>query len=629
MPHLRKTLPACFDVIIVGAGHAGNEAALACATVGLATLLVTGNVDHIGHTSCNPSIGGIAKGHMVHEIDALGGAMGRWADEAALQARILNASKGPAVQSTRVQIDRHHYMRIVQGDIFAHPNIHVTQAMVTDILTRQGRVAGVRTRFGQTFHSRAVLITAGTFMQGRVHIGDLNYSAGRFGDAASLSLSDSLRGIGFTTTRFMTCTPPRLLADSIDFSLMDVQHGDTPAPRFSSRGQGSTLPQIPCHLTYSTAATHEIIHKNVHHSAIYNGNIPGTGPRYCPSIEDKIVRYPDKERHQIFIEPEGATSPEIYPNALFTALPADVQRDLLHTIPGLEHCHMVRPGYAIEYDIVPPTQLLPTLETKPLPGLYCAGQINGSSGYEEAAAQGLWAALNIHAALCGLAPFLPGRDKSYIAVLVDDLVTKGTEEPYRMFTSRAEYRLLLRENTAATRLTPLGREYGLVQDPQWQNFSQHLTLLQTLTHELTSRRVTPDATLKDFCAKYNESTPVNALCLGDLLKRPNITCDNLAELMPELTHYPTAVKDEAETFFRYEGYVARQEEMAKKQAQADNTPIPSHFDYSTVAGLTSEAKEKLAEIRPMTIGQARRISGISPAAITAIEIHRVKMLREV
>lgn len=613
-----------FDCIVVGAGHAGCEAAMAAASMGLRVLLITSNADRIGHLSCNPAIGGLGKGHMVREIDALGGSMGRWADEAAIQIRTLNASKGPAVRATRAQVDRTVYMAAVKRDIFAHPNILVREDMVTEILTAGGVVSGVSTSLGEHFHASGVLLTTGTFLQGHLHIGEVNYPGGRRGDSPAIGLSESLRKLGIELGRFMTCTTPRVLTSSVDFSKMEPQPGDTPPPRFSLRGNGPQLPQQLCHLTWTNARTHEIIRKALSRSPMYNGAIPVAGPRYCPAIEDKIARFPEKERHQIFVEPEGVDSPETYPNNIPTGLPLDVQIEILHSIPGLERCHVVRPGYAVAYDMIPPTQLGPTLEVKSVPGLWCAGQINGTSGYEEAAAQGIWAALNIAAGKKGTEAFLPGRDTAYMAVLVDDLVTKGTNEPYRMFTSRAEYRLLLRESNADARLTPVGRCYGLVSDSHWELFQSRQDALRDVMTRLQQERVTPDARLRAFFADLGENAPANAMPVGELFRRPAVTCESLAALWPKILEYPEDIRVEAETAFRYAGYVARQQEAAKRMADAANAALPADMDYARIAGLTNEAKEKLNAVKPMTLGQAARIPGITPAAIVCIEIHLKK-----
>ncbi|MDL2315777.1 tRNA uridine-5-carboxymethylaminomethyl(34) synthesis enzyme MnmG [Desulfovibrio sp. OttesenSCG-928-A18] len=608
------------DLIIVGAGHAGCEAAMAAARLGLEVLLVSSNADRIGHLSCNPAVGGLGKGHMVREIDALGGCMGLWTDEAAIQARTLNATKGPAVRATRAQVDRSVYMAAVKRDLFAQPKIRIREEMAESLLTRQGRAIGIVTSLGQRFFAPAILLTTGTFLQGHIHIGDCHYPGGRRGDSASLGLSASLRELGLELGRFMTCTTPRVLTASVDFSKMEAQPGDSPAPRFSLRGKGRRLPQQLCYLTWTSARTHEIIAASLEHSPMHNGAIPGAGPRYCPSIEDKIARWPEKERHQIFVEPEGVDSPETYPNNVPTGLPLDVQIELLHSIPGLERCHVVRPGYAIEYDIIRPTQLSPALECKSVPGLWSAGQINGTSGYEEAAAQGLWAALNIAAALRGSAPFLPGRDKAYMAVLVDDLVTRGTNEPYRMFTSRAEHRLLLRESNADERLTPLGREHGLVSDAQWDLFSGRRHTQERLMEGLRDIRISPEAPVRALFESWGEKAPARALSLGELFRRPLMTQERLAALWPDFMQYPEDIRNEAETALRYAGYVERQEEMARRREDADRISLPPDLDYSLVPGLTNEAREKLSAIAPATLGQASRIPGVTPAAVSCIEI---------
>ena len=629
MSILLQTPPAEFDLIVVGAGHAGCEAAMGAATMGLRTLLVTGNVDRIGHLSCNPAIGGLGKGHMVREIDALGGCMGRWTDEAAVQVRTLNESKGPAVRATRAQVDRRVYMEAVKRDIFKQPNIFVREETVEAVLTQGGAACGVRTALGQEFRAGHVLITSGTFLQGRIHIGEVNYPGGRMGDAPAQGLSDSLRALGLELGRFMTCTTPRLLTASIDFSKMTPQPGDTPTPRFSIRGEGPQLPQELCYQTWTTARTHEIIDKALARSPMYSGAIPGAGPRYCPSIEDKIARFPDRERHQIFVEPEGVNNPETYPNNIPTGLPLEVQIELLHSIPGLEHCHVVRPGYAIEYDMLPPTQLTPCLETKTVPGLWFAGQVNGTSGYEEAAAQGLWAALNIAARHKGLDAFTPGRDQAYMAVLVDDLVTKGTNEPYRMFTSRAEHRLLLRESSADARLTSLGRKYGLVDEAHWELFSQREEQQAELMHALESVRVAPDAVLREVLASLDLAPPSTALPLGELFRRPGVTAEILGQIWPKILEYPLDIVREAETSCRYAGYVERQEQLARRRGNAEHLRLPGGLEYAAVAGLTSEAREKLSAIQPTTLGQAGRIPGITPAALACIEIHLRKMASQV
>ncbi|KAB7690509.1 tRNA uridine-5-carboxymethylaminomethyl(34) synthesis enzyme MnmG [Plesiomonas shigelloides] len=612
--------PDPFDIIVIGGGHAGTEAAMASARMGLRTLLLTHNVDTLGHMSCNPAIGGIGKGHLVKELDALGGLMARATDRAGIQFRILNASKGPAVRATRAQADRVLYRQAVRTALENQPNLQIFQQAVDDLIVENDQVVGAVTQMGLKFRAKAVVLTVGTFLDGKIHIGLENYSGGRAGDPPAVALSHRLRELPLRVKRLKTGTPPRLDARTIDFSALQQQWGDNPAPVFSFLGDASEHPeQMPCYITHTNERTHDVIRANLDRSPMYAGIIEGIGPRYCPSIEDKVMRFGDRNGHQVFLEPEGLTSHEIYPNGISTSLPFDVQMAIVRSIRGLENVNIVRPGYAIEYDFFDPRDLKQTLESKVIRGLFFAGQINGTTGYEEAAAQGLLAGLNAGLFAQEKEGWFPRRDQAYLGVLVDDLCTLGTQEPYRMFTSRAEYRLLLREDNADLRLTETGRQLGLVDDVRWARFSEKLENIELERQRLRSTWVNPTSVGVD-AVNAVISAPLSREASGeDLLRRPEMdyaTLTALEAFAPALADAQAA--EQVEIQVKYAGYIARQQDEIEKQLRHENTPLPADLDYRQVNGLSNEVIAKLNDHKPTSIGQASRISGITPAAVSIL-----------
>lgn len=617
--------PDQYDVLVIGGGHAGTEAALASARKGAKTLLLTHNIETLGQMSCNPAIGGIGKSHLVKEIDALDGAMARATDRGGIQFRILNARKGPAVRATRAQADRVLYKAAVREILENQENLDIFQQAVDDLIIEGETVKGVVTQSGIRFRGQSVVLTAGTFLGGLIHIGMQNYAGGRAGDPPAMRLAERLREMPLRVERLKTGTPPRIDARSVDFTKMQEQPGDTPTPVMSFMGSLSEHPQqISCYITHTNTQTHDLIRANLDRSPMYSGVIEGIGPRYCPSIEDKIHRFADKDQHQVFIEPEGLTTHELYPNGISTSLPFDVQLQIVRSMKGMEQAHITRPGYAIEYDFFNPQDLKHTLETRVIDGLYFAGQINGTTGYEEAAAQGLLAGINAAARALDQEQWYPRRDEAYIGVLVDDLITHGTSEPYRMFTSRAEYRLILREDNADLRLTETGRKLGLVGDDRWAAFSAKREAIDLEMARMKSTWVQPNSVEAEALAPKLTTPLTREYNLADLVKRPEMTYADLAEVKPAEIDVAADVAEQVEIHIKYAGYIDRQRDEIEQLRKHENTALPEDFDYSQVGGLSNELKFKLEAVRPVSIAQANRIQGMTPAAISLLLIHLKK-----